>query len=136
MPDSWFRKILQLRSQSIFIPKCSFNPDVDIPDLSGKVIIVTGGNTGIGKETIKARSAFFLRATNYLSLIFVAQALLMKDAKVYMASRNKEKAEAAIDDLKRETGREAIYLELDLADLTVVKRAAETFIRYVSLQSQ
>jgi len=43
-----------------------------IPDLTGKVILVTGGNTGIGKETCKQ--------------------LLVKDAKVYLAARSATKA--------------------------------------------
>jgi len=79
----------------------------DIPDLTGKVVIVTGGNAGIGKETCKA--------------------LLSKNAKVYMASRNRSKADAAIAQLKEETGKEAIFLQLDLANLAAVKKAVEEF---------
>ena len=42
-------------------PKSQFSVD-DIPDLTGKVMIVTGANTGLGKETVKVRldiSLFF-----------------------------------------------------------------------------
>lgn len=35
-------------------PKSKFSVD-DIPDLSGKVILVTGGNRGIGFEIVKVR---------------------------------------------------------------------------------
>lgn len=48
-----------------------------------------------------------------------------------MASRTKQRAEDAIADLKKETGKEAIFLELDLSDLGSVTRAAEAIRRFV-----
>lgn len=56
------------------------------------------------------------------------QALLQHNAKVYMAARNKQKAEAAIASLKTETSREAIFLELDLSSLASVKKSAQEFL--------
>ncbi|KAJ7735097.1 NAD(P)-binding protein [Mycena maculata] len=85
-----------------------FLPERDMPDLSGKVTFVTGGNTGIGYETVKQ--------------------LLLKNAKVYLAARSPEKAAAAIQRLEKETKKTAIFVQLDLADLPSVRKAAETFL--------
>jgi len=87
-------------------PKAKWSTN-DIPDLSGKVIIVTGGSSGIGEETVKA--------------------LLSKRAKVYIASHGKERAEAAIQELKSATDNEPHFLHMDLASLSSVKAAAEAF---------
>ncbi|KAF9241100.1 hypothetical protein BU15DRAFT_45208 [Melanogaster broomeanus] len=88
-------------------PKSQFNVS-DIPDLTGKVVLVTGANTGIGKETVKA--------------------LLQHNAKVYVAARDQGKSETAIQELKASTGNEAIFLKLDLGNLKAVKAAAEEFL--------
>ncbi|KAI0769385.1 NAD-P-binding protein [Trametes elegans] len=94
-------------SQLLSPPKATWGVG-DIPNLSGKVMVVTGGNAGIGKETVKA--------------------LLLHNAKVYMASRDERKALEAIAELRRETGKEVIFLKLDLADLRSVKTAAREFM--------
>ncbi|KAJ8517408.1 hypothetical protein ONZ45_g5423 [Pleurotus djamor] len=93
--------------QGTFPSTSKFSVD-DIPDLTGQVALVTGANTGIGKETAKA--------------------LLSRNATVYIAARNAEKSTSAIRDLKAATGKEAYFIQLDLADLKSVKRAAEDFL--------
>ena len=55
--------------------------------------------------------------------------MLAKNAKVYLAARNNDKAKAAIADLKYATGKEAIFLKLDLSSLGSIKTAAEEFLR-------
>ncbi|TKX21456.1 short-chain dehydrogenase-like protein 12 [Elsinoe australis] len=87
----------------------SFDPDTDIPDLSGKVILVTGGNTGLGKESIR----HFVRHN---------------PKKVFLAARTASKAHAAIEEIKRETPDARIeFLQLDLGDLNAVAKAAADF---------
>ncbi|KAI5981529.1 hypothetical protein EDD15DRAFT_2332152 [Pisolithus albus] len=86
----------------------AFNPERDTPDLTGKVALVTGGNAGIGYATVEH--------------------LARKGAKVYMASRNKEKAEAAIAQLKALGLERVVWLELDLSDPRNAKTAAQEFM--------
>lgn len=90
-----------------FPPKSKFGFD-QIPNLEGKVVIVTGANTGIGKVT--------------------ALELLKHNARVYAACRTEEKAKAAIEEIKKESGKESIYfLQLDLADIKQCSEAAKQF---------
>jgi len=90
----------------------AFNPDTDLPDLTGKVIIVTGGNAGIGYGTV--------------------QHLARHGAKVYMATRSESKALAAVEQLKKEGlgpgNGEIVYLSLDLADPHNAKNAGLEFM--------
>ncbi|KAG9018075.1 hypothetical protein FRB90_012371 [Tulasnella sp. 427] len=92
----------------VFPPKSHFEPERDISDLTGKVVIVTGGNNGIGKETVKQ--------------------LLKKNAKVYLAARSQERGEAAIAELQSATGKIAHFLELDLASLDKTTMSAKEFM--------
>ncbi|KAJ6501765.1 NAD(P)-binding protein [Mycena vulgaris] len=95
-------------STDVFPPSSTFEPERDMPDLSGKITLVTGGNQGIGYHTVKQ--------------------LLLKNAKVYLAARSVERAAEAIQKLEAETGKTAIFLQLDLADLPSVRRAATAFL--------
>ncbi len=99
----------------LFPGKPSWTAD-HLPDLSSKVFIVTGGNTGIGRGTVKG--------------------LLLKNAKVYIAARSKDRVERAITELREETGGEALFLQLDLGDLNSVKKAAVEFKQCVLVLAQ
>lgn len=87
----------------------------NIPNLTNKVIIVTGANSGIGYETTKA--------------------LAEKDATVIMACRSLEKANAASDNIHRYVKNAKLdILLLDLANLASVRQFAEEFkAKYTSL---
>jgi retinol dehydrogenase 12 len=91
-------------------PKPHFT-EKDLPNLKGKVYIVTGANTGVGKE--------------------LARMLYSKNAKVYIFARSEEKANKAIEDIKNavptSTGA-LIFMHLDLSDLTKIKASAEHFL--------
>ncbi|KAG7479554.1 hypothetical protein JOB18_028294 [Solea senegalensis] len=78
--------------------------------LEGKTVIVTGANTGIGKAT--------------------ALLLAKRGARVILACRNKEKAEVAVYDIRKESGNnQVVFMQLDLASLKSVHSFAETFLK-------
>lgn len=82
----------------------------------------------------KRRSRFVAEASLWVSSFHIPiisslfQALLEHNAKVYMASRSPDRAQGAIQQLRDETGKEALYLHLDLADLTSVRKSADEFL--------
>ena len=74
----------------------------DIPNLEGKTIIVTGGNSGLGYEAVKA--------------------LARKNATVIMACRSVSKGELAKKQILDITSKSHIVvMELDLADLNSIR---------------
>jgi NAD(P)-dependent dehydrogenase (short-subunit alcohol dehydrogenase family) len=78
----------------------------DVGDLTGRVALVTGANSGIGYET--------------------ARVLADHGAHVLLGCRNEEKGRRARDKLESELDRSSLeLLPLDLADLVSVRRAAD-----------
>ena len=81
----------------------------NMPVLTGKTIIVTGANTGLGFET--------------------ALALYEKGAHVILACRDLEKAQYAITKIKAHKGNGTLEAAmLNLESLTQIKQFSETFI--------
>lgn len=80
-----------------------------IPDLAGKTLIVTGGNSGLGYETTRE--------------------LARHGARVLLACRSPEKAGAAIQRLRSENPRADVEaMALDLASLASVRSFASAFL--------
>ncbi|XP_059046022.1 retinol dehydrogenase 13-like [Achroia grisella] len=95
--------ILLYNKLTLGICKCSKH-------LVGKVVIVTGGNAGIGYETAKN--------------------LAERGARVILACRNDQRGVTARDKIILETGNEDVhYLNLDLASLKSVRNFAEKILK-------
>ena len=74
--------------------------------LTGKTVIVSGSNTGIGKET--------------------ALELARRNARVILACRNPTKGEAAAKQIRQLTGNSKVeFKEVDLASLSSIRRFAD-----------
>ncbi|KAF3229990.1 hypothetical protein TWF191_000229 [Orbilia oligospora] len=87
-----------------------FRPDEHIPDLKGKVILVTGGNSGLGLETVR-------------------QLIKHNPSRIYLAARSTEKAQAAIQKLEEShpTAIPVSHLSLDLSSFDSIKAAVAAF---------
>ena len=79
-------------------------------DLTGQVVIITGANTGIGKETTRV--------------------LAQMGATVILACRDQEKTRFVLEELKQGTKNDKIdFIRLDLSDLRSIKDFVEEFER-------
>ncbi|KAH7140421.1 hypothetical protein B0J13DRAFT_608793 [Dactylonectria estremocensis] len=88
-----------------------FNPVTDIPSQEGKVILITGANTGIGKQT-------------------ALELAKHGPAHIFMASRNVEKGDAAAAEARSQatTGTQVSNLELDLSSFESIRKAVKSFL--------
>ncbi|XP_034994798.1 dehydrogenase/reductase SDR family member 13 isoform X1 [Zootoca vivipara] len=78
--------------------------------LRGKTVVITGGNTGIGKAT--------------------ALDLARRGARVILACRDRGRGESAVCDIRRESGNnEVLFMSLDLASFKSVRTFAAAFLR-------
>ncbi|KAM0425874.1 hypothetical protein ACHAPT_008812 [Fusarium lateritium] len=92
----------------------AYDPTRDIPPLDGKVILITGGNIGLGKQ-----SALDLSKHN--------------PAEIWLAARNSQKADATIVQLKEQEPHVSVrFLQLDLGSFDCIKNAAHIFTASVS----
>jgi NAD(P)-dependent dehydrogenase (short-subunit alcohol dehydrogenase family) len=78
-------------------------------DLTGRIVLITGANTGIGRAT--------------------ASALAARGAQLFLAGRSEDRTGAAIDAIGQATGNHQLeFLPLDLGDLDSVQACAERFL--------
>ena len=101
----------EVRSEKVLRGSAAAQPAgwVERTEVRGKTCVVTGANSGIGRET--------------------ALALAGKGAQVVLLCRSAERGEEAREAIATETGNEDVSLILaDLADSASVRRFAETFV--------
>ncbi|XP_018593342.1 retinol dehydrogenase 14 [Scleropages formosus] len=82
---------------------------MDIKRLDGKTVLITGGNSGVGKET--------------------AVALAMRGARVIIGCRDPERAEKAVQEIKmRSHNLNVLHMHLDLSNLRSIRDFCHKFL--------
>ena len=77
--------------------------------IDGKTVIITGGNTGIGKET--------------------ALELARRGGRVIIACRTKSRGEAAVSDIRRKSGNDSVFFRsLDLASSDSIRKFSKEIL--------
>ena len=88
-----------------------FNPQDDIPTLTGKVILITGANSGLGKQS-------------------VIEFARHQPREIWLAARDVKKAQQVVDEIHAEGLHVSMkVLELDLSSFRSIKKAAATFLK-------
>jgi NAD(P)-dependent dehydrogenase (short-subunit alcohol dehydrogenase family) len=84
----------------------------EVYDMRGKTVLITGGNSGIGKQA--------------------AIALAKGGARVLVAARSPQRGSAAVDEIRVASGNDQVELVmLDLASMASVRSAADDIMRRV-----
>lgn len=86
----------------------TFHPEKDIPDLSGKIIIVTGGSSGLGKESVH-------------------QLAKHNPERIFLGARTAKRGNAAVQEIEADVPAikgKITYLEMDLSSFASLKKAA------------
>ncbi|KAJ2904103.1 hypothetical protein MKZ38_008821 [Zalerion maritima] len=91
-------------------PKLVFDPETQIPLLTGKKVFVTGGTAGIGAETVRALAK-------------------RKPAAVYFTGRSESSAEKLMEKIRKDGCDTPLhFIKLELSSLASVKDGAKKFL--------
>lgn len=107
-PQFFYNGFIEYGQSGFLENSKQFKADALNVDMKGKVVIITGANSGLGKVT--------------------ALEIAKKGATVHMLCRNKTKGTEAQEEIKTESGNKEVYLhEVDISEMKSIKSFYESY---------